>query len=209
MYNDKVMEIFQNPKNVGKLSGANAVGKVGNIQCGDIMKIYLKINEEETIEDASFETFGCAAAIVSSSVATELIKGMKVEDALKLKNEDIIREVGELPVHKIHCSVLATEAIEDAVKNYRKKLAKLAKESKKDKTTKSNNTKASLDTKLAKLNSLAIATEKVEVSEEIVQEPKVEEVKKEENIVDAKSENISKLQLLTKKITTTTTTIKK
>lgn len=206
MYNDKVMEIFQNPKNVGKLSGANAVGKVGNIQCGDIMKIYLKINEEETIEDASFETFGCAAAIVSSSVATELIKGMKVEDALKLKNEDIIREVGELPVHKIHCSVLATEAIEDAVKNYRKKLAK---ESKKDKTTKSNNTKASLDTKLAKLNSLAIATEKVEVSEEIVQEPKVEEVKKEENIVDAKSENISKLQLLTKKITTTTTTIKK
>lgn len=124
VYNEKVMEIFQNPKNVGKLKGANAIGQVGNVACGDIMKIYLKINENDIIEDAGFETFGCAAAIVSSSIATEIIKGWTVEQALNFDNDMIIKEVGELPVHKIHCSVLAKEAIEDAILKYRKKQAK-------------------------------------------------------------------------------------
>lgn len=125
------MEIFKNPKNVGKLKGANAIGQVGNVACGDIMKIYLKINENDVIEDASFETFGCAAAIVSSSIATELIKGWTVEQALNFDNDLIIKEVGELPVHKIHCSVLAKEAIEDAITKYRKKQAREAKSGKK------------------------------------------------------------------------------
>lgn len=127
VYNEKVMDIFQNPKNVGKLKGANAIGQVGNVACGDIMKIYLKINENDIIEDASFETFGCAAAIVSSSIATEIIKGWTVEQALNFDNNMIIKEVGELPVHKIHCSVLAKEAIEDAIIKYRKKQAKESK----------------------------------------------------------------------------------
>ena len=127
VYNEKVMEIFQNPKNVGKLKGANAIGQVGNVACGDIMKIYLKINENDIIEDAGFETFGCAAAIVSSSIATEIIKGWTVEQALNFDNDMIIKEVGELPVHKIHCSVLAKEAIEDAILKYRKKQAKAEK----------------------------------------------------------------------------------
>lgn len=141
VYNEKVMEIFKNPKNMGDLKGANAVGQVGNMACGDIMKIFLKINDQEIIEDAKFKTFGCAAAIVSSSVACELIKGKTVEDALNFDNNDVIKEVGELPVHKIHCSVLAKEAIEEAIKNYRKtkekeakKLAKKANEEKKVKT---------------------------------------------------------------------------
>lgn len=129
VYNEKVMEIFQNPKNVGKLKGANAIGQVGNVACGDIMKIYLKINENDIIEDAGFETFGCAAAIVSSSIATEIIKGWTVEQALNFDNDMIIKEVGELPVHKIHCSVLAKEAIEDAILKYRKKQSKTNKKS--------------------------------------------------------------------------------
>lgn len=124
MYNEKVMEIFKNPKNMGEVKGANAVGQVGNMACGDIMKIFLKINEKEVIEDASFKTFGCVAAIVSSSVACELIKGKTVEEALNFDNNEVIKEVGELPVHKFHCSILAKEAIEDAIKNYRKKQEK-------------------------------------------------------------------------------------
>ena len=133
MYNEKVMEIFKNPHNVGEMKDANAVGQVGNVSCGDIMKIYLKINENEVIEDASFKTFGCAAAIVSSSIATDLIKGMTIKEALEFDNDKIIEVVGELPVHKVHCSVLAKEAIEDAIKNYYKRKAKeekLAKEGK-------------------------------------------------------------------------------
>ena len=127
MYNDKVMEIFQNPKNVGELKGANGIGTVGNESCGDIMKLYLKINENQIIENATFKTFGCAAAIVSSSVATEMIKGKSVDDALKLENESIIEYLGGLPDNKIHCSILAKEAIEEAIKDYRKKEAKKAK----------------------------------------------------------------------------------
>lgn len=152
VYNEKVMEIFKNPKNVGKLKGANAIGQVGNVACGDIMKIYLKINENEVIEDASFETFGCAAAIVSSSIATELIKGWTVEQALNFDNDLIIKEVGELPVHKIHCSVLAKEAIEDAIAKYRKKQARDAKNPKKVEKPSAKNS----------VKSKAVSTEKVE-----------------------------------------------
>lgn len=117
MYNEKVMEIFSNPKNVGKIDNANAIGTVGNPSCGDIMKLYLLIKDNK-IEDAKFETFGCAAAIVSSSVATEMIKGKTVEEALNLNNNDIIEYLGGLPAQKIHCSVLAKEAIEEAIKYY-------------------------------------------------------------------------------------------
>lgn len=120
MYNDKVIEIFKNPKNVGSIKDANAIGTVGNPACGDIMKLYLKINDKDIIEDAKFQTFGCAAAIVSSSVATEMIKGKSIDDALKLENQQIIDELGGLPAHKIHCSILAKEVIEDAISNYRK-----------------------------------------------------------------------------------------
>jgi len=121
MYNEKVTEIFANPKNVGEMKDANAIGQVGNAACGDIMKIYLKINKNEIIEDASFQTFGCAAAIVSSSVATEMIKGKTIEEALKLENQEILDYLGGLPTHKIHCSILAKEAIHSAIDNYRKK----------------------------------------------------------------------------------------
>ena len=134
MYNDKVMEIFQNPKNVGELKGANGVGTVGNESCGDIMKLYLKINDKEVIENATFKTFGCAAAIVSSSVATEMIKGKTVDEALQLENEAIINYLGGLPDNKIHCSILAKEAIAEAVKDYRKKQAKLIKKAAKEAT---------------------------------------------------------------------------
>lgn len=127
MYNDKVLDLFKNPKNVGAMSDANAVGKVGNAACGDIMQIFLKINDEGIIEDASFQTFGCAAAIVSSSVACDVIKGKTIEEALKIENQEIIDILGGLPNHKVHCSVLAKEAIEDAIANYRKKQAKLNK----------------------------------------------------------------------------------
>lgn len=132
MYNDKVMEIFQNPKNVGELKGANGIGTVGNESCGDIMKLYLKINDKEVIENATFKTFGCAAAIVSSSVATEMIKGKTVDEALQLENEAIIDYLGGLPDNKIHCSILAKEAITEAVKDFRKKQAKLAKKAAKE-----------------------------------------------------------------------------
>ena len=120
MYNDKVMEIFQNPKNVGELKGANGIGTVGNEACGDIMKLYIKVDKNEVITNATFKTFGCAAAIVSSSVATEMIKGKKIEEALKLENQQILDYLGGLPDNKIHCSILAKEALEAAVKDYRK-----------------------------------------------------------------------------------------
>lgn len=127
MYNSKVMEIFKNPKNVGSLKGANGIGKVGNAACGDVMKIYLKINDNGIIEDAKFKTFGCAAAITSTSVATELIKGKTIEEALQLKNSEIIEYLGGLPAQKIHCSILAEEAIRAAVEDYYKKKEKAAK----------------------------------------------------------------------------------
>lgn len=124
MYNDKVMEIFQNPKNVGELKGANGIGTVGNEACGDIMKLYIKVDKNEVITNATFKTFGCAAAIVSSSVATEMIKGKKIKEALKLENQQILDYLGGLPDNKIHCSILAKEALEAAVKDYRKRIKK-------------------------------------------------------------------------------------
>ncbi len=130
MYNNKVLEIFKNPKNVGTLKGANGIGKVGNAACGDIMKIYLKINEDGIIEDASFKTFGCVAAITTTSVATELIKGKTIEEALKVKNSQIIEILGGLPTQKIHCSILAEEAIKAAIEDYYKKQKKLEKTNK-------------------------------------------------------------------------------
>ena len=117
MYNERVMKEFQNPQNVGERADANAVGTVGNASCGDIMKIYMKI-ENNIIEDVSFQTFGCAAAIATSSVATSLIKGKTVEEALKITNAQVVDELGGLPAQKLHCSVLAEEAIKSAVNDY-------------------------------------------------------------------------------------------
>ena len=121
MYNNKVMEAFTNPTNAGSLRGANGVGKVGNAKCGDIMKIYLKINDDGIIEDAKFKTFGCAAAIATSSTATEMIKGLSVDEALKITNKKVVEVLGGLPSQKLHCSVLAEEGIKKAIEDYRSK----------------------------------------------------------------------------------------
>ena len=117
LYSEKVMEHFRNPRNVGIIENADGVGEVGNAKCGDIMKIYLKI-ENDIIADAKFETFGCGSAIASSSMATELIKGKPVSDALKLTNKAVVEALDGLPPHKLHCSVLAEEAIKLALKDY-------------------------------------------------------------------------------------------
>ncbi|MCI8434907.1 MAG: Fe-S cluster assembly scaffold protein NifU [Clostridia bacterium] len=117
MYNEKVIEEFRNPKNVGELENANAVGQVGNATCGDIMKIFMVI-EDNIIKDVSFQTFGCTAAIATSSVATEMIKGKTVDEALKITNAQVVEELGGLPAQKLHCSVLAEEAIKAAVNDY-------------------------------------------------------------------------------------------
>ena len=118
LYSEKVMDHFRNPRNVGVIEDADGVGEVGNSVCGDIMKIYLKINKDQLIEDVKFETFGCGSAIASSSMATELIKGKPVSEALGLTNKAVTEALDGLPAHKIHCSVLAEEAIKNAVKDY-------------------------------------------------------------------------------------------
>ena len=117
MYTDKVMDHFSNPRNVGVLEDANAVGQVGNLKCGDIMKMYLKI-EDGIIADVRFQTFGCGAAVATSSMATELIKGKSVEEALKLTNSAVVEALEGLPPQKIHCSVLAEEAVKSAIADY-------------------------------------------------------------------------------------------
>ena len=117
LYSEKVMDHFRNPRNVGVIENADGVGEVGNAKCGDIMKIYLKIRDD-LIVDAKFETFGCGSAIASSSMATELIKGKPVSEALQLTNKAVTEALEGLPTHKIHCSVLAEEAIKSAVKDY-------------------------------------------------------------------------------------------
>ena len=116
-YSEKVMDHFQNPRNVGKIENADGVGEVGNAKCGDIMKIYLKI-DDGIITDVKFNTFGCASAIATSSMATELIKGKPVSEALKLTNPAVVEALDGLPPVKIHCSVLAEEAVKAAVKDY-------------------------------------------------------------------------------------------
>ena len=117
LYSEKVMDHFRNPRNVGVIENADGVGEVGNAKCGDIMKIYLKI-ENDTIVDVKFETFGCGSAIASSSMATELIKGKPVSEALSLTNKAVVEALDGLPAHKLHCSVLAEEAIKAALKDY-------------------------------------------------------------------------------------------
>ena len=118
LYSEKVMDHFRNPRNVGVIENADGVGEVGNPVCGDIMKIYLKINDDQVIEDVKFETFGCGSAIASSSMATELIKGKPLSEALQLTNKAVTEALDGLPPHKLHCSVLAEEAIKSAVKDY-------------------------------------------------------------------------------------------
>ena len=117
LYSEKVMDHFRNPRNVGVIEDADAIGEAGNPVCGDIMRIYLKIHDD-AISDVRFETFGCGSAIASSSMATELINGKPISEALKLTNKAVTEALDGLPAHKLHCSVLAEEAIKLAVKNY-------------------------------------------------------------------------------------------
>ena len=117
LYSEKVMDHFQNPRNVGKMDDADGVGEVGNAVCGDIMKIYIKV-DNGIITDVKFNTFGCGSAIATSSMATEMIKGKKIEDALELSNKAVVEALDGLPAQKIHCSVLAEEAVKAAVKDY-------------------------------------------------------------------------------------------
>ncbi|MBO4440668.1 Fe-S cluster assembly scaffold protein NifU [bacterium] len=120
-YTEKVMEHFMHPRNVGKIDNANAVAEVGNAQCGDIIKIFLRINPDGIIEDISFQTFGCGAAIATSSMTTEMVKGMNIEDALKVTREQVADELGGLPASKMHCSNLAAEALHKAINEYKVK----------------------------------------------------------------------------------------
>ena len=117
LYSDKVMDHFQHPRNVGKMDDADGIGEVGNAKCGDIMKMYLKI-KDNVITDVKFETFGCGSAIASSSMATEMIKGKTIDEALAVTNKQVVEALGGLPAHKLHCSVLAEESIKSAVRDY-------------------------------------------------------------------------------------------
>ena len=117
LYSDKVMDHFQHPRNVGKLDDADGIGEVGNAKCGDIMRMYIKV-KDDVITDWKFNTFGCGSAIATSSMATELIKGKPISEALELSNKAVVEALDGLPAHKIHCSVLAEEAVRAAVKDY-------------------------------------------------------------------------------------------
>ena len=127
MYTEVVMDHFRNPRNVGSIENPDGVGQVGNPKCGDIMKIYLKINDEEIVEDVKFETFGCGSAIASSSMATELIKGKSINEAVELTNKAVIEALGGLPPVKVHCSVLAEQAVKAALYDYSQKTNKTIK----------------------------------------------------------------------------------
>jgi nitrogen fixation NifU-like protein len=120
-YNEKVIDYFMNPRNVGGIPDADGVGEVGNPRCGDVMKIYLDVDENEVIRDVKFETFGCAAAIATSSMATEMVKGLTIDEALRITNREVANELGGLPAEKLHCSLLAEEALRAAVANYRER----------------------------------------------------------------------------------------
>ena len=117
MYTEKVMEHFVNPHNMGEMPDADAVGEVGNAKCGDIMRMYLKI-EDDRIVDVKFKTYGCASAIATSSIATDLVLGKTLQEALQLSNQTVVDTLGGLPAHKVHCSVLAEQAIKSAIANY-------------------------------------------------------------------------------------------
>ncbi len=117
LYSEKVMDHFTNPRNVGELADANGIGEVGNPKCGDIMKMYIRV-KDNIIEDVKFKTFGCGSAIATSSIATEMVKGRSLEDALKLSNKAVVEALDGLPTHKIHCSVLAEQAIKAAIADY-------------------------------------------------------------------------------------------
>ena len=121
MYTEKVLDHFTHPRNVGELADANGVGTVGNPRCGDIMRMYLKVDENDVIADVTFKTFGCGAAVATSSMATELVKGKTLKEALQLTNKAVIEALEGLPPEKIHCSVLAEEAIHAAIEDYRAK----------------------------------------------------------------------------------------
>ena len=138
MYSKTVMDRFQNPRNAGGMHGANAIGQVGNAGCGDIMKMYLKINDAGIIENARFKTFGCCAAIASTDMACDLIKGKTIEEALRVTNKDVLDLLGEMPAHKIHCSLMAEESIRAAIEDYYKRKEKESKQAMK-KSAKTDN----------------------------------------------------------------------
>lgn len=121
MYTEKVLDHFSNPRNMGEIEGANGVGLVGNAKCGDIMQMFIKVNDDEIIEEVGFKTFGCGAAIATSSMATEMIKGKSIDEALSLTNSAVVEALEGLPPVKIHCSVLAEEAVKSAIEDYRKR----------------------------------------------------------------------------------------
>ena len=121
MYSEKVMDHFMNPRNVGEIENASGVGEVGNAKCGDIMKIYIKVDDNDVITDDKFKTFGCGAAIATSSRATEMVMGKTVDEALQITNEMVTESLGGLPPVKLHCSVLAEEALHAAIADYRAK----------------------------------------------------------------------------------------
>ena len=118
LYSEKVMEHFRNPHNMGKIDDADGIGEVGNAKCGDIMRMYIKVDEDGVITDCKFNTFGCGSAIATNSMATELIIGKPIDEALKLSNQAVVEALDGLPTHKIHCSVLAEQAVRAAVKDY-------------------------------------------------------------------------------------------
>jgi nitrogen fixation NifU-like protein len=121
MYTEKVMEHFTNPRNVGEIENADGVGEVGNMKCGDIMRIYIKVNDDDVIEDVKFRTFGCGAAIATSSVVTEMVKGKTIKEALEITNKQVAEELGGLPENKMHCSNLAADALHKAIEDLKNK----------------------------------------------------------------------------------------
>ncbi len=121
MYNEKIMERFKNPKHMGEIRNADAIGEVGNVRCGDIMKIYIKV-KENTIADIKYKTYGCVAAIASSDFLCQLAKGKTLDEAVKITGKDVVKEMGgQVPAIKVHCSILAQDALKKAIENYRKK----------------------------------------------------------------------------------------
>jgi len=124
LYTPKVMETFKNPHNYGRIKNADGVGKVGNPVCGDVMVLYINVGKGETIKDIKFETFGCVAAISTSSIITDLVKGKTIKEALRISKDDIVKSLGGLPKIKYHCSVLAVDALKEAIKDYNAKAKK-------------------------------------------------------------------------------------